>query len=155
MFAEWTEGADERILLLIGILFFFFFFFCLFRATGVAYGSSQVRGQIWAAAASPHHRHSNAESKLHLLMAAHGIADAGHWARPRIEPESSWILVGFVTIEPQWELQPLCALRKKCYSVFRIFPQLPWWEDSGSFPTVDSNQCSLEHDVTLLELSQT
>ena len=27
-----------------------------------------------------------------------------HWARPGIEPESSWILVGFVTTEPQQEL---------------------------------------------------
>ena len=26
------------------------------------------------------------------------------WTRPVIEPESSWILVGFVTTEPQWEL---------------------------------------------------
>ena len=28
-----------------------------------------------------------------------------HWARPRIEPTSSWILVGFITAEPLWELQ--------------------------------------------------
>ena len=27
------------------------------------------------------------------------------WARPGIEPKSSWILVGFVTAEPQLELQ--------------------------------------------------
>ena len=28
-----------------------------------------------------------------------------HWARPGIEPASSWILVGFVTTEPRWECQ--------------------------------------------------
>ena len=36
--------------------FFFFFFFLLFRATFVAYGGSQARGQIRAAAVSPHHK---------------------------------------------------------------------------------------------------
>ena len=38
---------------------------------------------------------------------AHGIARSStHWARLRAEPISSWILVGFVTAEPQWELPP-------------------------------------------------
>ena len=27
-----------------------------------------------------------------------------HWMKPGIEPESSWILVDFITTEPQWEL---------------------------------------------------
>ena len=27
-----------------------------------------------------------------------------HWARPGIEPEISWFLVGFVSAVPQWEL---------------------------------------------------
>ena len=39
----------------------FFFFFGLFRATLVAYGSSQARGEIGAAAARLHHSHSNAD----------------------------------------------------------------------------------------------
>ena len=30
-----------------------------------------------------------------------------HWARPGIKPASSWLLVRFVTAEPQWELQGL------------------------------------------------
>ena len=30
---------------------------------------------------------------------------------PGIKPKSSWILVGFVTSEPQWELQQLDILR--------------------------------------------
>ena len=45
---------------------FFFFFFLLFRATPVAYGGSQARGQIGVTAASLYHSHSNAGSKLHL-----------------------------------------------------------------------------------------
>ena len=41
---------------------FFFFLFCLFKATPVAYGSSQARDQISTAAAELHHNHSNAGS---------------------------------------------------------------------------------------------
>ena len=36
------------------------------RATPSAYGSSQARGSIRAAAANLHHSHSNARSKLHI-----------------------------------------------------------------------------------------
>ena len=46
-----------------------FSFFCLFvfsRAAPAAYGSSQVRGQIGAAATSLHHSHSNARSEPSL-----------------------------------------------------------------------------------------
>ena len=41
-------------------------FFFLFRATPVAYGNSQARDQIRAAAAGLHHRHSNTGAGLHL-----------------------------------------------------------------------------------------
>ena len=71
-----------------------FFVFCLFKATPAAYGSSQARGRIRAIAASLHHSHSNARSLT-------------HGARPGIEPSSSWILVDFISAEPQWELPPL------------------------------------------------
>ena len=47
----------------------FFFFFLLFRATPLAYGSSQARGQIGAIAASYSHSHSNAKSKPRLWPA--------------------------------------------------------------------------------------
>ena len=50
----------------VGIFFFFFFFFKLFRATAVAYESSQARGQISTVDASLHHSHSNAKSELCL-----------------------------------------------------------------------------------------
>ena len=37
---------------------------------------------------------------------AHGNAGSlTHLTRPRIEPTSSWILIGFVTTEPRQELQ--------------------------------------------------
>ena len=48
------------------VFFFFFFFFGLFRVAPTAYGSSQAKGPIEAAAASLHHTHSNARSEPHL-----------------------------------------------------------------------------------------
>ena len=66
------------------LFLFLFLFFCLFRATPMAYGSSRARGQIGAAAASLHPSHSN-------------VGYCTHSGRPGIEPESSWILVGFLT----------------------------------------------------------
>ena len=48
---------------------------CSFRAACVTYTTT----------------HSNAGSLI-------------HWTRPGIEPMSSWILVRFITTEPQWEL---------------------------------------------------
>ena len=50
--------------------------------------------QIWAASSNYNTAHSNARSLT-------------HWERPGVEPTSSWILVGFVTTQPQWELQIL------------------------------------------------
>ena len=50
-------------------LFIYLFTYCFFafsRATPAAYGGSQARGLIRAAAASLRQSHSNAGSKLHL-----------------------------------------------------------------------------------------
>ena len=50
-------------------LYFLFFFFCLFafsRTTPAAYGGSQARSPIRAAAAGLHHSHSNVGPKPHL-----------------------------------------------------------------------------------------
>ena len=66
----------------------------------MAYGSSQAKGRIGAAAAGLYHSHSNAESELYLkptpqlrqCRILNPLSEAG------IEPASSWILDGFVTI---------------------------------------------------------
>ena len=47
-------------------IFYLFFFFCPFRATPMAYGSSQARGLIGAVASSLCQSHSNTGSKLRL-----------------------------------------------------------------------------------------
>ena len=74
--------------------FFFFFVFCLFRAAPMAYGVSQARGLIGAAAASLHHSHTRSESPSATYTTAHGNARSlTHWWRPGIEPATSWFLV--------------------------------------------------------------
>ena len=85
--------------------FFFFFFFGIFRAT--AYGNSQTRGWIGAAAASHSHSHSNVGPSYvcHLHHSSwqcqilNPLSEArDYWERPEIKPTSSWILVRFFTL---------------------------------------------------------
>ena len=47
--------------------------------------------QIWAASATYTIGHSNAGSLT-------------YWARPGIEPTTSWFLIGFVSIAPRWKI---------------------------------------------------
>ena len=68
------------------LFFFLFFFFLVFLRLHLqqAYGSSQARGRIGATGAGLCHSHSNWRSLT-------------HWVRLGIKPESSWILVRFLT----------------------------------------------------------
>ena len=91
----------------LSCLFIFYSYFLLFRAAPVAYGSSQAKGligavaawympqpqphEIWASSATYTTAHSNARSLT-------------HGARPGIEPETSWFLVGFLSPAPQWDI---------------------------------------------------
>ena len=88
------------------IIIYFFFFFGLSTVTPRAYGHSQARGQIWAVASGLLYSHWNEGSELSLTYTTvQGNAGSlTHWVRPGIEPESSWVLVGFFTTEPQQEL---------------------------------------------------
>ena len=43
----------------------FIYLFCLFRAASVAYGRSQARGRLGAAAADLRHSHSHSHSRSH------------------------------------------------------------------------------------------
>ena len=56
------------------LLSFSFLFFLLFRAAPAAYGSSQTRGGIGAAAASLYHSHSNSRSEPRLRPAPQFMA---------------------------------------------------------------------------------
>ena len=65
---NWPRDSECSLRICFWWVFFFFFFafFFFLRATAVAYGGSQARGLIGAAAAGLHHSHSNAGSELHL-----------------------------------------------------------------------------------------
>ena len=60
-----SQAHSEREARSIKLVFWGGFVFCLFRATPSAYGSSQARDGIRAAAGSLHHSHSNARSEPH------------------------------------------------------------------------------------------
>jgi len=92
-----------------------FFFFFLFRATPLAYGSSQARGWIGAAAASLCHKHSNTRSKLHLQL--HRSSWQQWIIDPVIEPTPSWILVRV--------LNPLSTTRILAPSFDQVYCGLP------------------------------
>ena len=93
MYSTW-----HRSLYRVGLCFFFWFLFFsfLFRAAPVAYGSSQARGQIRAAAAGLHHRHSNAGSEPHLWPLPGNARSLTHQVSPVIKPIASqtpcWML---------------------------------------------------------------
>ena len=108
--------------------FLFFFLSCLFRAEPVAYGSSQARGRIGAAAAGLHHNHSNSRPEPHLQPTPQLTAmpdPLTHWVRPGIRPASSGMLVRFVSTEPQWELHDFFFL---CGIQYRGKKKLPFPE---------------------------
>ena len=77
---------------------FLILIFVLFRAALVTYGGSQARGQIGATAAGLHYSHSNPGSEPCLRPTPTAHSNTGG------EPASSWILIGFVSSEPRWEL---------------------------------------------------
>ena len=87
-------------------------FFGVFRATPMAYGSSQSRGRIGAAAAT--YATATAmpdptQATFVTYTTAYGnTRSLNHGVGPGIKPESSWILIGFLTAEPQWELVFFC-----------------------------------------------
>ena len=63
---------------------------------------SEARGGIWL-----HQSHTNegSEPSATYTMARGNAGSLTHWARPGMEPLSSWMLVGFVNPEPGWEIK--------------------------------------------------
>ena len=85
----------------------------------MAYGGSQARGPIGAVATGLHHSHSNARSKLNLRptlqLTATPILNPLSEARDRTA--SSWILVRFVSAEPQREIPRFNVFNHKYHSI--------------------------------------
>ena len=67
--------------------------------------------------------HAELELQLLAYTTAHGKAESlTHCERPGIEPTSSWILLGFVTAEPPWELLDFCLFVCFVFCLFRATP---------------------------------
>jgi len=100
---------NMTILVWLHLSLFLQFIFCFLGLHLVAYASSQARGRIRAVAAGLHHSQATGEPS-HACDLHHSSWNAGspaHRARPGIEPPSSWILVGFVSAVPQWNVTSL------------------------------------------------
>ena len=75
----------------------------LFRATCVAFGSSQASGQIGVATPGLQPQPPTQDpSHVCSLRPPQLMATLDHY--PLSEAKSSWLLAGFVTTEPQWGL---------------------------------------------------
>ena len=86
-------------------IYLFIYLFLLFRASSVAYGSSQARGLIAAIAAGLHHSHSNIRSEPSLWPTQlKAMPNPTHWAKPGIKPSTLWFLVRFISPSPQQDL---------------------------------------------------
>ena len=84
-----------------GSSFFFFFFFL--RAAPSAYGGSQTRGQIGAIATSLSHSNTGSDRRLQPTPQLLATPDPQTTEQgQRIKP--IWILVRFISTEPQGEL---------------------------------------------------
>ena len=104
-------------------LTFFFFFF--FRAATAAYGSSQAKGWIRAVATSLRHSLHQRGCGIRAMSTTHTTAhsNAGsptHWARPGIEPMSSWLLGRFISAAPQQELPVLDFFERESGSRWKV-----------------------------------
>ena len=100
----WFPGA-EYIVGTGNILFFFFLFFL--RAEPEAYGSSQARqlNQSYSCWPTPQPQQLRIQALSATYTAGHSSAGfLTHRGRPAFNPKSSWILVRFITTEPQWKL---------------------------------------------------
>ena len=103
----------------------FFFFFAFFIAVPRTYGSSKAR--CWNGAAS-----------VTYTTAHVNTGSLTHWTRPGIEPVSFWILVGFITTQPWWELPRLHGLFTCSIPTYRAPQHQPpamWVRQNDLSPT--------------------
>ena len=120
----------QRVLLVLST---FFFFFDHFRATPSAYGGSQARGQSCSRWPTPQPQQHQIQALSATYTTAHGnTGSSAHWARPGIEPATSWFLVGFVSTAPRQELPSFLLLPggqtlRWCWQFGSVIQYLPPW----------------------------
>ena len=102
---------------------FVLFCFLSFRAAPVAYGGSQARGkkkknQSCICQPTPQPQQHQVQAASSTYTTAHGNAGSlTHWARPGIEPVSSWMLVRFANLWARTGTPKLCTLNE-CSSFY-------------------------------------
>ena len=115
-----------RLLNVFVLCYFYYLFIYLFVFSAphpMTYGGSQARGRI-RATPQPQQRGIQAESATYTT--AHSNAGSlTHWERQEIKPVSSWMLTGFVSTEPCWEL-PFLFLKLSIQNL--IFKYLMIWK---------------------------
>ena len=96
-FLEITEICKKKKYSFLGLFF---------RATPAAHRGSQARGLNQSYSCQPQPPKHQIQTTSANYTAAHSnTRSLTHWARPGIEPVTSWFLVGFVFTVPWWELQ--------------------------------------------------
>ena len=103
-----------------------FIFLMLFSTTPAGYGSAQARGWIGAVAAPLAYTTATAMPSVTYTESHSNVGSLTHWVGPGIKPASSWILLRFVTAEPQRELLHFLLIYIKssyvyCLSSWTIF----------------------------------
>ena len=98
---NFCPNDPKQIATLLSLFFFFFFFFSLFRAAPAAYGSSQARGRMGAAAAG-----------LTPQPQQHGVLNPLSRARDRTQVlmDTSWVRYQWATM---WTLSLLFISKKR------------------------------------------
>ena len=84
-----------------------YLFVCLFRAAPATYQGSQARGsnQSYSCWPMPQPQQRGIWTASATYTTTHGNAGSlTPWARPGIEPTTSWFLIGFISTTPQGEL---------------------------------------------------
>ena len=107
----WKIAIDWHFICMSGqkriFLFCFVFWFCLFRDALIAYASSQARGRIQTSCwPTPQPKQQGIQAMSVTCITAHSnTGSLIHWERTGSKPESSSILVRFITAESRQELQ--------------------------------------------------
>ena len=117
----------------------------LFRAAPMAYGSSQARGRIRAVSCWP-----ISQPQQHQIWVASVTCNTRsltHWARARIKPMSSWILIRFLTAEPHCNPNKLYEEKRSHYNFLMIL-----WVGMKKWQMIFLH-LAVFHQMTFTELS--
>ena len=100
---------------------FLFIYFCLFRAASghmeVTRLGVELELQLPASARGTATPDLSCICNLHHSSRQHRILN---WARPGIEPATSWLLVGFVSAAPRWEFSRIISLESARFCIVNI-----------------------------------